>query len=83
MIFIIIYLYELFPDFICANNIGSLVNDLFGVKTFHPVPSFTSSSSLSKGGMSTDFCLLNFTLSAINSSGCDLLFSFLFNRLNL
>ena len=37
-------LYELFKAFICGNNIGSLVNSLFGVKTFNPVPSFTSSS---------------------------------------
>ena len=28
------------PAFICANNIGSLVNNLFGVKVFNPVPDF-------------------------------------------
>ena len=44
--------YELFPVFICANNIGSLVNNLFGVKNFNPFPSFTSSSSHSSGYMS-------------------------------
>ena len=38
-------LYELFPAFICDDNIESLVNDLFAVKTFNPVPSVTSSSS--------------------------------------
>ena len=27
-------LYELFPAFVCADNIGSLVNNLFGVKLF-------------------------------------------------
>ena len=29
-------LYELFPGFICANNIGSLVNRFFGVNIFNP-----------------------------------------------
>ena len=43
-------LYELFPAFICANNIGSLVNNLFGVKICNPFP-FTSSSSTSSGGI--------------------------------
>ena len=42
-------LFELCPVFICANNIGSLVNSLFGVKTLIPFPRFTSSSSLSSG----------------------------------
>ena len=48
-------LYKLFPAFICANNIKSLVNNLFGV----------TSSSLSSGGMSdksTDFSLSLFLL---------------------
>ena len=40
--------YKLFPTFFCANNIESLVNNLFGVKIFNPFPSFTSSG----GGMS-------------------------------
>ena len=31
-------LYELFPVFIYANNIVSLVNSLFEVKIFNPVP---------------------------------------------
>ena len=35
-------LYELFPAFICANTIGSLVKDLFGVKIFISFPSFAS-----------------------------------------
>ena len=30
-------LFELFPAFICGNNIGSLVNNLLGVKIFNPV----------------------------------------------
>ena len=38
-------LYELFPAFIYTNNIGSLLNNLFGVMIFNPFPSFTSSSS--------------------------------------
>ena len=81
----------MFPAFICANNIGSLVNSLFGVNIFNHFPSFTSSSPLYSGSMSdklstsssdglsdrsssSAFCLPNFTLSAIVSPGCDLLF---------
>ena len=49
------YLYELFSTFTCANNIGNLVNNFFGVKMFNPLPSFTSSpSSGSTSGMSTN-----------------------------
>ena len=44
--------YELFQAFIYANNIRSLVNSLFGVKIFKPFPSFNSSSSPSKDGIS-------------------------------
>ena len=44
-------LYELFPAFISANNIGSLVNNLFIVKTFNAYPTFSSSSSPSSGGI--------------------------------
>ena len=45
-------LYELFLDFICAdNNTESLVISLFGVNIFIPFSSFTSSSSLSSSGM--------------------------------
>ena len=44
-------LYELFPAFICANNIGSLINNLFGVKILNSFPSLTYSSSPSIGGM--------------------------------
>ena len=47
----------MFPAFICANNIESLVNNLFGGKVFNPVLVFFLS-----GGF-------NFTLSAIFS--CD------------
>ena len=50
-------MYKLFPVVICANNIGSLVNSLFGIEIFNPVPLFF----LSQG--------FNFTLSAIVS--CD------------
>ena len=42
----------MFPAFFCANNIGYLVNSLFGIKTFNPSPSFTYSSSPSSGGIS-------------------------------
>ena len=52
-------LFKLFPALICANNIGSLVNNLFGVKIFNPFSSFTSSLPYS-GGMwnkSTDSSL--------------------------
>ena len=64
----------MFSAFTCANNIGSLVNSLFGVKTFNYFPSFTSSLLLFNGCMSdkylsSTFCLLDFTLSAIESSG--------------
>ena len=47
----------MFPAFICADNIGSLVNDLFGFKILNPAPAFF----LSRG--------FNLTLSAIVS--CD------------
>ena len=43
--------YEFFPVYICANNIGSLVNNLFGFKNFYPCLSFTSLSP-SNGDMS-------------------------------
>ena len=33
-------LFELFSAFTCTNNIGSLVNNLFGDNIFNPVPSF-------------------------------------------
>ena len=51
-------MHELFPAFICAKNIGSLNNKLFGVKIFNPVAIFFL--------LSRDF---NFALSAIVSSG--------------
>ena len=71
---------KLFLAFTCTNNIESLNNSLFGDKIFNPFPTFTSSSSSFSGGVSdkpssSDFYLLDFTLSAIVSSGCDLLFS--------
>ena len=71
-------LFELYSAFICNNNIGSLVNSLFGIKIFNPVPSYASSSSSSStgiGGMGLFlFRGINFTLSVIVSSYCDLLF---------
>ena len=69
---------KLFPAFISGNKIRSLVNDLFGVNIFDPFHSSTYSSP-SSGGMSNKsaFYLLNFTLSTIVSSSCDLL-SFLY-----
>ena len=36
----------MFPAFICTNNTGSLVNNLFGVKIFNPFPSFNSFTQL-------------------------------------
>ena len=50
-------------DFTCAYNIGSLVNNFFGVKIFNPVPVFF----LFRG--------FNFTLAAIVSSGSNFTFS--------
>ena len=38
--FIIFDLHQLFPAFICAYNIGSLVNCLLGVRIFNSVPVF-------------------------------------------
>ena len=37
---IFLNLFELSPTFICANNTGCLVNNLFGGNIFNPVPSF-------------------------------------------
>ena len=47
---------EVFPTFICANNIGRLVNSLFSVKIFISDSSFASSSLSSdgKGGKSVN-----------------------------
>ena len=50
-------LFELFPAFIFANNIGNLVNNSFGVNVFYPVPLIL----LFRG--------FNFILTAIVSSG--------------
>ena len=54
-------LFHLFSAFICAHNIGILVNSFFGVKIFNPSPFYTSSSSLwlSSGGMDGTFLLLS------------------------
>ena len=49
--------YELFPAFICSNNVRNLVNNLFGIKAFNPVSVF-----FFFGGF-------DFTLPAIVSSG--------------
>ena len=56
-------MHELFLAIICANNIGSLVNNLFGVKIFNPFPSFSI------------FQKFVFTLSAIVSSGSNVTYS--------
>ena len=56
-------LFELCPPYICDNNIGVLVNSLFGVNIFNPSPSFF----LFQG--------INFSLSTIVSSGSNLTFS--------
>ena len=48
----------MFPAFVCANNIESLVISLFGVDIFNPFPSFSSSSPPASGqigGKSVDF----------------------------
>ena len=46
---------ELLSAFICDNNNGIRVNNLFAVKTFNHVPSSTSSSSLSKSGIDGEY----------------------------
>ena len=46
--------YKLFPAFICANDIGSLVNSLFRVNINNPFPSFNSSSWPYSSGMSVN-----------------------------
>ena len=47
--------YEIFSDFICENNIGSLVNSSFAVEIFNPFSSFTFSFSPSRGDMGDTF----------------------------
>ena len=48
----------MFLAFICSNNYGILLNNLFGVKNFNPFPSFTSSpSSDGIGGISVNSSL--------------------------
>ena len=42
----------MFPAFVCANNIKSLVISFFGVNIFNPFPFFTSGKV---GGKSVDF----------------------------
>ena len=44
-------LFGLLPAFIHANNTESLINSLFGVKTFIPFCSLIYSSSACNGGM--------------------------------
>ena len=81
-------LYEFFWAFICANNVGSLVNNLFGVKILILFHFFTSlllsNDDMSSKSSSYDFYLLNFTLSAMLqftiSSGHNLLFSSFFDN---
>ena len=52
-IFLILFflLFELFPAFIYVDNIGSLVNSLFGIKIFNYFPFLIYSSLLSSVGM--------------------------------
>ena len=67
-------LYESFPAFICANNIKSLINNLFGVKIFNPPSSSAFCSSASSDGMSdksTDLPLLDYSPLLENSSFSD------------
>ena len=47
------FIFELFPAFICANNIESLGNNFFGFKIFNAIP------------VAFPFCRNNFILSAI------------------
>ena len=49
---------ELFPAFVCANHIKSLINRLFGIKIFNHFSSFNSSSP-SGGGTSSTFYSVN------------------------
>ena len=51
-------MHELFPGFICASNIGSLVNNLFEVKVFSLFSSIASSSPPSSGGISDKSTIL-------------------------
>ena len=51
-------MHELFPVFICASNIGSLVNNLFEVKVFSLFSSIASSSPPSSGGISDKSTIL-------------------------
>ena len=61
----------MFPAFICANYIVSLVNSLFGVKSFIPFSSLSYSSSPSSGDMSdksTDSSLSGNSSLSVDSS---------------
>ena len=49
----------MFPAFIWANNIESIVNNLFGVKIFNPFPSFTTSSASIDSSFSVDSYLFS------------------------
>ena len=62
-------LYELFPAFICADNIGSMANSLFGVSIFLYFLSLTSSSSPSSAmsDKSVDSSLSVFLVVSIGS----------------
>ena len=53
-----------FPAFIHANNIRNIVNSLFEVNILNPFPSFTSSSSPSSGGKSSNYSLLSISFSS-------------------
>ena len=61
-------LHELFLPFSCANNIGSLLNNLFGVKVFNPAASFFLSREFNFNILATVSSGSNFT-SSPSSSG--------------
>ena len=67
--FIFLHLYESFPDFICANNIVSLVNNLFWFRTFNPVPVIFLFQKFNVFLSATIFSSSAFT-SLSHSSGC-------------
>ena len=58
--------HEFFPAFICINDTESLINNLFKVKIFNALPSFTSTSSPSTGCMGGKSTIFSLPLSAIS-----------------
>ena len=75
----------MFPASICANKIGSLVNNLFGIKLFNPFPSFISLSS-SSGGISDKSTDSSFSLYlefvGVNSSFSIKHHNYMFHEIN-